>query len=97
MENPWIKNIPSEDDECGVCDICGSEQNYTLFFKDGELIGCRNCLLKVDAWDDTVCPICGSEDCRVLYLNEGGGYYGCDECVTEADSNSMTFIEYEKR
>ena len=97
IENPMIMNIPSREREFGTCDKCGSEQNYTLYFKDGDLIGCEKCLPKVSAWGTTICPICKSEDCRVLYLNEDGGYYGCDDCVFEADYNSMIFIEYEKR
>ena len=97
LENQMVLNIPDASDDFGVCDTCGSTQNYSLFFKDGEMIGCQDCLPQVKAWYGAICPVCRSEDCRILYLRDGGGYYGCDECVTEADSNSLEFIEYEKR
>lgn len=34
-----------------VCPICGEETDTLYADKDGEIVGCDNCVHMVDAWD----------------------------------------------
>ena len=61
---PWIReteatgccsygfwNQPAKDERTPVCPVCGEEADEFYKNKDGEIVGCFNCITKVDAWE----------------------------------------------
>lgn len=41
------------------CPVCGEPADLVYRNKDGEIVGCGECLRRIDAWD---CPECTEED-----------------------------------
>lgn len=44
--------LDPDEDEIPVCPVCYEECDTAYFDKDGEPLGCENCICKKDAWDD---------------------------------------------
>lgn len=41
-----------DEDEAPVCPICYEECDTAFYARDGEPLGCENCISKKDPWDD---------------------------------------------
>ena len=65
------------------CEFCG-EQSSTFYYRDGECVGCDNCVYDEDAETvDYVCPVCG-EECETIYMGDDE-ILGCEKCIKEKE------------
>lgn len=56
-DHPVIRNLEQtgypdgrKDDEQPICPVCGRETD-TYYKQDGEIIGCGECIRRIDAWE----------------------------------------------
>ena len=43
---------PYDEPECPCCPMCGAETDTFLKNEEGEIVGCEECIYRVDAWDE---------------------------------------------
>jgi hypothetical protein len=34
------------------CPVCGAKDVYTFYKVDGDIVGCNECVVEVDAWEE---------------------------------------------
>jgi formate dehydrogenase maturation protein FdhE len=73
------------------CPICGSDECEAYAIRDGEIVGCDNCLFKVWTYVLDIgtvnCANCAEKDVEYLYFRHKDGaiteIVGCDKCIRE--------------
>ena len=81
------------EEPCGVdrCPVCGSDECEVYALRDGEIVGCDQCLVRVDASDlgfqTAKCAHCGAKGIEEIYFRHKDGavteIVGCDRCIRE--------------
>lgn len=51
-ENGAWWNTPPKNEPAPTCPVCGEETDEFYKGKDGEIVGCGNCISTVDAWEE---------------------------------------------
>ena len=71
-----------------MCPVCGSVKCDYFYKKHGEIIGCDDCISRVEVYEteEPVCPVCGSEKCDYFYkYKKYSEIIGCDDCIRRED------------
>lgn len=83
------------EETCGVtrCPECGSDECEVYALRNGEIVGCDCCLVRVQTDDldlgkfNVTCAHCGAEDVDEIYFRHKYGavteVVGCDHCIRE--------------
>ena len=51
IENAWKTGYPSGEPKWPVCPVCGAETDSFCARRDGEIVGCDECIRLVNAWE----------------------------------------------
>ena len=57
VDHPIVESLdktglpPWDDGKAPTCPVCGEECDTLYYSKDGDVVGCNECLTAYDAWD----------------------------------------------
>ena len=90
LENHDINEGAEEPTSVTRCPACGSDDCEAYAVRDGEIVGCDNCLCYVETlslYSGLVCPSCNTKEPDGIYLRREHGkiteVVGCSCCVRE--------------
>lgn len=95
LENHDEREGAEEETTVTRCPSCGNDECEVYAIRDGEIVGCDNCLVRVNTDDldlgkfKVACAHCGANDIDEIYFRHKDGavteIVGCDNCIREVE------------